>query len=132
MPTNLNNISAIANNTPSQIYQVPSGVASVILKVAIASVVAQNIQIFLTKQEIDNTFITLIPGKQILATNPDVYSPPLEKLVLLSGQKVFIQATTIKKVRGTGIFGTPCYFDPLQPLPPSAIAHISLSVAEKS
>ncbi|MHC5939256.1 hypothetical protein [Nostoc sp.] len=59
----------------------------------------------MSKQKIDNSFITLIPGKQIFATNPEVYSPPLEKLILLSGEKVFIQATTAKKVRSTGDAG---------------------------
>ena len=133
MPTTLNNISTIANNTKTQIYQVPVGITAIALNIAICSVVPEQIAIFLSKQKADNSFITLIPGKRIDGSSPpDVYSPALDKLILLSGEKVFVQALTAKKIRATGVlFGVPCYFDPLQSPPPNEVAHISLSIAER-
>lgn len=131
MPTNLNNISLPINNTQAQIYQVPTGATAIALNIAISSVVTQAIQVFLSKQKLDNSFITLIPGKQIFPSLPDVYSPPLNKLILLSGEKLFAQALTVKIVRAVGLFGLPCYFDPLQSTP-SQVAHISISIAERS
>jgi hypothetical protein len=133
--TTLNNVSLPINNVQQQIYLVPTGVtASIVLNVAICSVVpAAVIQIFLFKQKIDNTFITLIPGRQIAANDKNVYSPDLNKLILLAGEKIFAQALTTKIVRSSGnLFGIPCYFDPLQPTPPSQVAYISLSVAERT
>jgi hypothetical protein len=131
MPTNLNSVSLPINNTRTQIYQVPTGATAIALLVTISPVVAQAIQIFLSRQKTDNTFITLIPGKQIPANYQDVYSPQLNKLILLSGEKLFAQALTVKTVRAVGLFGLPCYFDPLQSVP-NQVAHISISIAERS
>jgi hypothetical protein len=131
MPTTLNNISLPINNTQAQIYQVPTGATAIALLTTISPVVSQAVQIFLSIQKTDNTFITLIPGKQIPANYQDAYCPQLNKLILLSGEKLFAQALTVKTVRATGLFGLPCYFDPLQSVP-SQVAHISLSIAERT
>ena len=131
MATTLNNISVPINNTRLQIYQVPTARTAIALNIAISPVVNQPIQVFISKQKTDNSFITLVPGKQIGTNDPDVYSPSLNKLILLAGEKIFAQAQTVKSVRATGFFGLPCYFDPLQ-VSPSQVAHISLSIAERS
>jgi hypothetical protein len=127
MATTLTSFSQIAlTSTSRQMYQVPAGKTAIILNVAIAPV-GDAAKVYLYRRTVSGVDVVLLPDKAIAAN--DVYSPPLDKLILLAGEQLFARAVLqATQPRAIAWIGLPAIF----PVSGSEVAHISLSIAEKT
>ncbi|MEW5856716.1 MAG: hypothetical protein AB1861_04975 [Cyanobacteriota bacterium] len=132
MPTVLNNVSTGLSPIAKQIYETPALQSAIALNTGVMAVVNENVEVILYKEKINGEKI-ILARKTIIFSALDIYSPQLEKLVLLAGEKLFgrAMASSSAVVRASGFFGVPAYFDPLTSST-SVAAHISFSVAERS
>ncbi len=126
MTTTLSNFSEILNTRAKQIYQVPNNKTAIVLNIAIAPV-GESAKVLLWKQAVDNSAIVLIPDKVVV--NNDIYFPPLDKLILLAGEKIFARAILQSaQPQSFAWLGIPCVFK----VNNLDLVHFSLSVAEKN
>jgi hypothetical protein len=127
MATTLTSFSQVPLTSVSQqLYQVPVGKTAIILNIVIAPV-GDAAKVYLYRRTVSGVDVVLLPDKAITAN--DVYSPPLDKLILLAGEKLFARAVLqATQPRAIAWIGIPAVF----PISGAEIAHISISVAEKT
>jgi hypothetical protein len=127
MATDLKNISKHLSPLAKELYQVPAGKTAIALNISIAPQVG-DVKLYLFKINPDGDKITLIPNK-VMAVG-DAYSPPLNKLTLNQGDRLFAKATSeeVSPVRAIAWLGIQSIFNPSN----IELADISLSIAEKT
>lgn len=129
MPTTLTEKSANLGAIAQLLYTVPTGTTAIALCTVFNNTSDGSIVVGLFKEKQDTSTIQLIPQGKGVAAAED-YRPPIDKLILLAGEKVYASAkSSTPQVRATGLFGLPAMLDPLDN---SAIADFSMSVAERT
>ena len=127
MATELKNISEHLKPLARQLYEVPAGKTAIALNISVASQFG-DVKLYLFKMKPNGDKITLIPNK--VMSLADVYSPPLDKLTLNAGDRLFAKASSdeVSPVRAIAWLGIQSIFEPSN----IELADISISIAEKT